>query len=225
MFVSYNNDREFLIEHDDGEQEIYDAALFEKVDVCEVRYVGRENDDGKVTITDGFVLGNTYSVRQFKGGKYLCENGLECWLDEGEPTKFEPAKSITARPFRNSDGPLKLLRQSLEFGQHSSLENRLAPTCEYISQDADIEYHNSIEIMEHLRKVSDYQLEHDIFLDCALATVTETAVDSRSPSGQRCLPFYIDSELVAIAFTTEENGNITGIYILKEGYKFDLDEP
>lgn len=223
--VSYKNDREFLIEHDDGEQEIYDATLFEKMDICEIRYVGRENEAGEVIVTDGFVQGNTYAVQQSKKGKYLCENGLNCWVEEGEPTRFEPAKSTTIPPFRNADEPLKLLRQSFEFGQHRSLENRLAPTCEYISQDAGTEYHNSTEIAEHLRRVADYHLENDIFLDCAFATVTEADADNRFAPGQRCMPFYIDGRLVAVAFVTEEAGSITGIYILKEAYGFDLDEP
>lgn len=225
VLVSYNNDREFLIEHNDGEQEIYDAALFEKMDVCEIRYIGRENENGEIVTTDGFVLGHIYPVYQFKSGKYLCGNGLECWLDEGEPTKFEPARPVPILPFRTADGPLRLMRQAMEFGRHSSLENSLASACVYISQNADIEFHDSVSIMEHLRKVSDYQLEHNIFLDCALATVTESVAGNRFEPGQRCLPFYIDGNLEAIVFVTEENGLINGIYILNEAYKFDLDEP
>ena len=225
VIVSYNNDREYLIENDNEQQIVYDASQFMKVDVREIRYTGHESDDGDLEVTEGFSVGAVYTVKQFKRGKYLCDNGLECWFWESIPTKYVPSIPEAPRPFRTADGALKLIRQSLEFGQHRQLENSLDPACEYISQDANLEYHDAESIMDHLRKVADYQLEHDVFIDCALATVADSAAGNRFGPGQRCLPFFINGELAAIVFVTEDSGTITGIYVLSEPYEITLDEP
>lgn len=225
VIVSYNNDREFMIENDAGKEKAYPAELFETMEVSKIRYIGMEHDDGSIEITKGFIADAVYTVDGYTGRGYFCSNGLICPLYECEPVKFEHAKSKSVSPFRRQDGALKCLRLAFEFGRHSQLENHLAATCEYISQSANLEYHTGADILRHLKYVADYQLEHDIFVDCAYATVTKSVEGNRFHIGQRCMPFYIDGNLEAVAFVTETAGVINGIYILTEPYEFELDEP
>ena len=223
--VSYDNDRWFLIVSDSGDTAEYDAKLFEKSDICEIEYVGEEHEDGTITVTDGFEIGELYEVEAFRRGKYICKGGKECRFYEGSPTRFKKSPPPEVVPFRISDGALKLIRRTLEFGEYSELEDRLDPFCEFICQPSNTEHHDANSIIDYLKDTCNYQLENDIFLDCALATVTWSKEGNRFGAGSCCIVVYIDGKADMAVFVKEEKGIIKGIYMLTEDCDFELDEP
>ncbi len=225
VIVSYRHDREFLLENELGEEKIFSASDFQIMLVTEIEYCAAEDEDGTIEVAEGFEDGNRYVVKEKKGGKYLCENGLECWVCDGIPTKATPAPPKQILPFRHADGALHCLRNAVEFGQTRGLEDRLSPDVLYLSQDSGKQFHTSGVALAYIQDTAMWHLDHNVFLDCAFATVTASLEGNRFDVGQRCMPVYKNGHCISVFFVTEENGVINGIYNLKERYEFKLDEP
>ena len=222
----FGDDEYYLLECDENCMREFNAELFEIQEVSEFIYVGSENKDSSNFITDGFVVGEKYKVKSFKMGRYICQNGLDCMLDEVEPTGFQTKKPTTPVPFEKFDDALKALIYAFEFGRIRQLSIHIHPDCEYISQSGEKEFHTKAEIIKHLQKVSALQLERDIFIDCALATITESQENNKFPIDTRCFVIYEEDGCEDVVFVTlsDDNKYITGIYVLNEVYKFKLDE-
>lgn len=222
----FGDDEYYLIKCDDNCMWEFNAEIFEIQKVSEFIYIGSENEDGSSRISDGFVVGEKYKVEFFKMGKYICQNGLGCMLDEVEPVGFQAKEPGRPIPFEKFDDALKTLIYALEFGRIHQLSIHIHPECEYISQTGKKEFHTKSEIIKHLQKISAAQLESDIFIDCALATITESAETNKFPVDTRCFAIYEEDGCKDVVFVTlsDDNKYITGIYILNEFYKFKLDE-
>ena len=222
----FGDDEYYLFECDDKRRREFSADLFEVQKVSEFTYIGSENEDGSSRISDGFVVGERYKVESFKMGRYICQNGLTCMLDEVEPIGFQAKEPYMPLPFETIDDALKTLIYALEFGRIHQLSIHIHPECEYISQTGKKEFHTKAEIIKHLQSVSVAQLESDIFIDCALATITESAETNKFPVDTRCFAIYEEEGCKDVVFVTlsDDNKYITGIYILNELYKFKLDE-
>lgn len=225
VLISYDHDRSFNVENEQGEEEEIPIAKCEPVEVARIRYLGREEDDGTVTITKGFAVGGEYTVIAFKNGRYLCKNKLCCWVDEAKPIGFVPKKPKPVMPFRHKDGALRALRLAMEFGNTTTLEDHLAPDCKYISQDAEVEFSGALNILRYMKNVARQQLSENIFLDCVPAVTTNTEDGNLFPIGKRCLAVYMGGTPAFVVFAEETDGVIHGIYVLTENYDLALDEP
>ena len=222
VLLSYENDKEFLIENKYGKQVVYPAELFQIMDVSKVRYLGGTTKDWIQKIENGLVVGKTYQVSGFEGGIYTLEGGFKCMLNHTEAVGFVPAKPKQPNSFRKLEDALLCLRSAIEYGQVAYLEDGLSPTCKYVSQNTGVEYNGVSPIVAHMRKVTRHQLENDVFLDCALATVTKSTTGNRFGVGEQCLAIYAKGAVAAICFVTLERGLINGIYILTEPYELEL---
>lgn len=221
----FGDDEYYLIECDDGCMREFSAEMFDVQKVSGFKYTGSENDDGSIRISEGFVVGEEYEVKSFEMGKYTCENGLQCMLDEVEPIAFQKSEPITPMPYDGIDDALRATMRALEFGSVRQLSIHIHPECEYISQSGKKEFHTKKEIVKHLQRVSKAHLESDTFIDCALATITKTQENNKFSVGERCFAIYeIDGcRDVAFVILSEDNRYITGIYILNEIYEFKFD--
>lgn len=222
----FGDDEVYLIECDDKCLWEFAAELFEIQKVTEFIYVGSKNEDGTSRISDGFVVGKKYEVISFEMGKYVCQNGLECMLDEIEPVGFQAKEPRQPVPFNCVDDALKAIIRAFEFGRVHQLSIHIHPECVYISQTGEKEFHTKRDIVKHLQKISAAQLESDIFIDCALATITESQETNKFSVDDRCFAIYEESGCKDVVFVnlSDDNRYITGIYILNEVYKFKLDE-
>ena len=221
----FGDDEIYLIKCDDNHFWEFNAEFFEIQKVSEFIYTGSKNEDGTSRLSRGFVVGEKYEVTSLKMGKYTCSNGLECMLDEVEPIGFQPKEPPQPIPFEGIDDALKSLIRALEFGQIRQLSIHIHPECEYISQTAKKEFHTKTEIIKHLQDVAATQLEREIFIDCALATITKSAATNKFSIDDRCFAIYEEDGCTDVAFVTlsDDNKYITGIYILNEVYSFKFD--
>ena len=222
----FGDDEYYLIECDYGILREFDAELFEIQKVTEFIYIGYENKDGTTRISDGFIIGRRYIVESFEMGKYICRNGMECEVYEIEPVEFRAKEPTLPVPFERVDDALKMVSRAFEFGSIRQLSIHLHPDCEYISQSGKKEFHKKGEIVKHLQNIASTQLENDIFIDCALATITESEKTNRFSVNDRCIAIYEEKGCEDVVFVTisDDNRYITGIYVLNEIYKFKLDE-
>jgi len=222
----FGDDEFYLIKCDNNRLREFESKWFEIQKVVEVIYIGSQNDEGTSRISEGFVIGEKYEVVSFATGKYTNANGAECWLDEVKPTKFQKKELVLPNPFENIDDALKMVVRALEFGEIRNLSEHLHPKCEYISNSGEKEFYNKNAIVKHLQYVSKTQLEKDVFIDCALATITESQETNKFPVGVRCIVIFEENGCKDIVFITisEDKRYIMGIYILNEYYKFKLDE-
>ena len=120
------------------------------------------------------------------------------------------------------DKALEYMRDALELGDFGSLFECMVDDCRYISVHGGAHF-DSKSIRKHLRRVAKLQLEQGIFLDCALATITESKEGNSFPVGTRCLVLFENGKCEDIAFLTLENGRITEIIITNEYYRFKCD--
>ena len=222
----FGDDEEYLIQCDDNNFRELNSGLFETQKVIEVIYTGSENEDGTKKTSKGFEVGRTYKVLSFKMGAYFCDNGYKCMLDEVEPTDFEKEEPKQLVPFEDIDDALRMVIRTLEFGRVHDLATHLHHNCKYISQASEKEFNTKTEIVKHLQRISNTQLEKDVFIDCALATVTECEKTNKFSVDDRCIAIYDENGCESVVFLTlsDDSRLITGIYILNELYKFKLDE-
>lgn len=215
-------DEIFLIQCDDNTYEEFSAELFEMQEIATVEYVGIENDDGEITVTDGFELNKTYEIERLHMGKYELSNGLKCWFYEVEPVSVRKASVYIPQPFKNIDEALRLLRDAIEFGTLKTLSPYLHPECEYISQPANRKLNKKIDFIKCWREIARNQLAEDIFCDCDFGTLTEVPEDSKFSVGTRCVIDFGDKNYNVFLIRLNEEGNfITGIYVYDRNYLYD----
>lgn len=222
----FGDDEIYLIKCDDNHFEEFNAKLFEIQKVSEFIYKGSKKEDGTSFISKGFVVGEKYEVTSFKMCEYICTNGLKCMFDEVTPVGFQTGEPLQPIPFEGVDDALKKVMNAMEFGEIHQLSINIHPECEYISQTGKKEFHTKTEIIKHLQDISEVQLKKDIFIDCALATITESQETNKFSVDDRCFAIYEEGGCENIVFVTldDDNKYITGIYILNETYSFMLDE-
>jgi len=221
--MSYDNDRAYLVVDENKEKNVYPGKDFVKMDVSKIRYRGYEDDNGTTKAGPGFTIGEVYPVREFKGSTYTCEDGFCCESDEADAVDFVPARPRELPAFAHKDDALHCLRYAVEFGQYSHLENRLLPDSTYSSQDSGLELCGVEEILEHMKKATARQMEHDLFLSCSFATITKTTEGNRYTAGERCLAIRSGERLISLAFVENDEKHIHAIHLLKEPYEFELD--
>lgn len=130
------------------------------------------------------------------------------------------------KPFENIDHALGMILRAFELGNVRTLARRMHPNCEYISKGAKKEYHSKQDIIKHLQYVSETQLERDIFINCALATVTKAEDSNRFSVNDRCIAIFEKEGCEDVAFATisDDKRYITEIYVLNEHYGFKVDQ-
>lgn len=218
----YGCDESFLIRCDDDTFNEFPVELFELQEVTKIEYIGVEEENGEISVTEGFELNKTYNVEPLDKMQYKCDNGLNCWFYETFPVDFQKAREYVPQPFNNFDDALRLLRNAIEFGDLILLSSHLHPDCEYISQPANRKLNTKLDFIKCWREVAENQLARNIFSDCDFGTFTEVPEDSEFPTGTRCvIDFGEKSHDIFLVRLNEEGNFITGIYVYDRDYLYD----
>ncbi len=212
-------DESFVLCCDDDSLQEVSAELVEWQDVTKIVYIGCEEDDGTISVTEGFELNKTYNVEPFSMGQYKCDNGLSCWFYETYPVDFQKTPIYEPEPFENIDEALRFLRDAIEFGDLNNLSHHLHPECEFVSQLSGKKLNSKIAFIKHFREIAQKQLECDVFCDCDLGTLDEVPCDSKFPIGTRCIVSFGENDYDVCLITLNEKQNyITRVDIFSEQY-------
>lgn len=212
-------DESFVLFGDNETIQEISAELVEWQDVTKIKYIGNEEDDGTVSVAEGFELNKTYNVEPFSMGQYKCENGLSCWFYEAYPIGFQKASACVPKSFKNFDEALRLLRDAIEFGDLKNLSYHLHSECKFTSQSSGNKLNTKIAFIKHFREIAQKQLECDVFCDCDFGTLEEVPENSRFPVGTRCIVSYGDDDYDIFLITlNEEHNYITNVDVFNKRY-------